>query len=113
MGPIVAFAIETRGLRCGNQRFTSSKSNAPDNITAQQVKSRIREPIKPSSAVAMGRASMPAPIELPTTIKTWGQDLGFSQICIPDTDLSPYEARFLAWVEKGLHGEMDYLEKRG
>ena len=50
---------------------------------------------------------------LATTIKAWGQDLGFSQIGITDTDLSPYEARFLAWLEKGLHGEMDYLEKHG
>lgn len=46
-------------------------------------------------------------------IKTWGQALGFQQVGITDTDLTQYEARFLAWLAKGFHGSMDYMEKHG
>jgi epoxyqueuosine reductase len=50
---------------------------------------------------------------LANKIKQWGLALGFQQIGITDTDLSHYEPRFLAWLAKGLHGEMDYMEKHG
>jgi epoxyqueuosine reductase len=46
-------------------------------------------------------------------IKKWGQELGFQQIGVTDTDLSFYEPRFLAWLEKGLHGNMKFMEKHG
>ncbi len=46
-------------------------------------------------------------------IKQWGKELGFQQIGITDVDLSLYEPRFLAWLEKGFHGCMDYMEKHG
>lgn len=46
-------------------------------------------------------------------IKHWGQDLGFQQIGITDTNLSQYEQRFIDWLEKGLHGNMDYMSKHG
>ena len=51
--------------------------------------------------------------ELLEQIKTWGLALGFQQIGITDVDLSQYEPRFLAWLKKGFHGEMDYMEKHG
>lgn len=46
-------------------------------------------------------------------IKQWGLELGFQQIGITDTDLSQYESRVQAWLAKGLHGSMDYMEKHG
>ena len=46
-------------------------------------------------------------------IKEWGLALGFQQIGVADTDLSHYEPRFLEWLQKGFHGEMDYMEKHG
>ena len=46
-------------------------------------------------------------------IKEWSRSLGFQQIGVADTDLSHYEPRFLTWLQKGFHGEMDYMEKHG
>lgn len=46
-------------------------------------------------------------------IKEWGLALGFQQVGITDTDLSQYEQRFLDWLAKGFHGEMDYMQKHG
>jgi len=50
---------------------------------------------------------------LTNKIKTWGQELGFQQIGITDTDLSKYEPAFHAWLAKGFHGSMSYMEKHG
>ncbi|MBC7786408.1 MAG: tRNA epoxyqueuosine(34) reductase QueG [Methylophilaceae bacterium] len=46
-------------------------------------------------------------------IKHWGAALGFNQIGITDTDLSSAEKDHQAWIEKGFHGEMDYMAKHG
>lgn len=46
-------------------------------------------------------------------IKSWGLELGFQQIGITNTDLSQYEPRFLEWLQRGLHGEMDYMANHG
>src|SRR5690348_14420811 len=51
--------------------------------------------------------------ELAANIKQWGLELGFQQIGITDTDLTQYEPRFLAWLEKKFHGEMHYMEAHG
>lgn len=51
--------------------------------------------------------------QLANDIKQWGLELGFQQIGITDTDLSAYESRFAAWLEAGMHGEMDYMAKHG
>lgn len=50
---------------------------------------------------------------LANKIKNWGLELGFQQVGITDTDLSTYEDRFLDWLQKGFHGEMDYMSKHG
>ena len=50
---------------------------------------------------------------LSISIKQWGLDLGFSEIGIADTDLQSAETEHQAWIEKGLHGEMDYMAKHG
>jgi epoxyqueuosine reductase len=46
-------------------------------------------------------------------IKRWGRELGFSDIGITDTDLSHAEVNHQKWVERGFHGEMDYMAKHG
>lgn len=51
--------------------------------------------------------------QLTENIKQWGLDLGFQQIGITDTNLSSYEPRFIAWLEKNFHGQMQYMEKHG
>lgn len=51
--------------------------------------------------------------QLAANIKTWGKALGFSEVGITDTDLSSAEPQHQAWIEKGFHGDMDYMAKHG
>jgi epoxyqueuosine reductase len=46
-------------------------------------------------------------------IKRWGAELGFQQVGIADCELSEAEARLLAWLERGCHGDMDYMARHG
>ena len=46
-------------------------------------------------------------------IKRWGQELGFQQLGITDTELQEHEAWLDAWLEKGFHGEMAYMQRHG
>lgn len=46
-------------------------------------------------------------------IKLWGQELGFQHVGISDIDLSAQEPKMLDWLEKGFHGEMEYMETHG
>jgi len=46
-------------------------------------------------------------------ITGWGRDLGFGEVGISDTDLSTEEARLVAWLDAGRHGEMDYMARHG
>ncbi|MET3108671.1 epoxyqueuosine reductase [Oxalobacteraceae bacterium GrIS 2.11] len=46
-------------------------------------------------------------------IKTWGKDLGFSDVRITDVDLSKHEPELAAWIKAGYHGEMDYMATHG
>ncbi len=50
---------------------------------------------------------------LANQIKQWGAALGFAQIGITDTDLSQAELEHQAWIDKGFHGDMDYMAKHG
>ncbi len=50
---------------------------------------------------------------LARSIRSWGQDLGFSDVRISDIDLSAHEAGLAAWLEAGFHGEMDYMAAHG
>ncbi|WP_034911697.1 tRNA epoxyqueuosine(34) reductase QueG [Erwinia sp. 9145] len=51
--------------------------------------------------------------QLALDIKKWGQTLGFQQVGICDTDLSPEEPRLQAWLDKQYHGEMDWMARHG
>src|SRR5882672_2476430 len=46
-------------------------------------------------------------------IKAWGAELGFQAVGIADADLSAAEPRLLAWLERGWHGEMEYMARHG
>jgi epoxyqueuosine reductase len=50
---------------------------------------------------------------LAASIQAWGRELGFAEIGIADTELSVEEARLLAWLDAGRHGEMDYMARHG
>ncbi|AYR22968.1 tRNA epoxyqueuosine(34) reductase QueG [Herbaspirillum rubrisubalbicans] len=50
---------------------------------------------------------------LAATIKAWGRELGFAEVRIADVDLAHREAGFQAWLDKGYHGEMDYMASHG
>jgi epoxyqueuosine reductase len=46
-------------------------------------------------------------------MKRWGGELGFQQLGITDTRLEEDEARLLAWLADGFHGDMAYMTRHG
>ena len=52
-------------------------------------------------------------INLAASIKSWGQQLGFQQVGIADTELTQAERYLNQWLSKGMHGEMHYMERHG
>ncbi|WP_432460192.1 tRNA epoxyqueuosine(34) reductase QueG [Agarivorans sp. QJM3NY_25] len=59
---------------------------------------------------------MPLPSEIDLNqlvqhIKLTAKSLGFQQIGITDVDLSQHHQQLERWLEKGYHGEMDYLAR--
>ncbi|MBA5638988.1 tRNA epoxyqueuosine(34) reductase QueG [Duganella sp. LX20W] len=51
--------------------------------------------------------------ELAARIKQWGRELGFAEVRITDIDLTASEAGLQAWLDAGMHGEMDYMASHG
>ncbi|MBA5607721.1 tRNA epoxyqueuosine(34) reductase QueG [Duganella sp. FT3S] len=51
--------------------------------------------------------------ELAASIKQWGRELGFAEVRITDIDLTASEAGLQAWLDAGMHGEMDYMASHG
>ncbi|HXA46309.1 MAG TPA: tRNA epoxyqueuosine(34) reductase QueG [Burkholderiaceae bacterium] len=50
---------------------------------------------------------------LVVAIKAWGRELGFAEIAVADIDLSAAEIGLQAWLDAGLHGEMEYMAAHG
>ena len=50
---------------------------------------------------------------LKNQIKTWGQELGFQQIGVSDTDLTQAENHLMVWLDQGMHGHLQYMERHG
>lgn len=50
---------------------------------------------------------------LASQIKSWGLQLGFSQVGICDTDLTSQEPKLQQWLDAGMHGEMHYMAEHG
>jgi epoxyqueuosine reductase len=48
---------------------------------------------------------------LAADIKRWGEEEGFQQVGITDTDLSAYRDKVRAWLAAGRHGEMGYMAR--
>ena len=46
-------------------------------------------------------------------IKHWGAELGFAAVGIADSDLARAENDLQQWLDKGFHGEMDYMAAHG
>ena len=44
-------------------------------------------------------------------IKAWGKALGFQQVGVCDIDLSQYNSMLQDYLDKGFHGDMDYLNQ--
>jgi len=51
--------------------------------------------------------------ELVEKIKSWGKELGFSQLGITDIDLSKHEQALEQWLANNYHGNMDYMARHG
>ncbi len=50
---------------------------------------------------------------LAARIKGWGQELGFQQVGITDTDLFQAENHLNNWLNQGMHGELHYMVRHG
>ncbi len=53
------------------------------------------------------------PAAFAQTIKAWGRELGFQQIAITDVELGEHAGHLRAWLERGFHGEMNYMAAHG
>lgn len=51
--------------------------------------------------------------ELASDIKHWGQELGFQQVGITDTDLTQAETYLSGWLSDGYQGEMEWMGRHG
>jgi epoxyqueuosine reductase len=52
-------------------------------------------------------------LDLALKIKQWGQELGFQQVGITDTNLSAAEVHLQDWLANNYHGEMNYMQRHG
>ncbi len=49
----------------------------------------------------------------PGQISQWARELGFQQIGISDTELTEAESYLFDWLNKGYHGDMDWMARHG
>jgi epoxyqueuosine reductase len=59
------------------------------------------------------QTTVPDTTALARDIKAWAVELGFQQAGIADPCLGRDEARLIAWLDAGRHGEMDYMQRHG
>jgi epoxyqueuosine reductase len=52
-------------------------------------------------------------LKLARNIRTWGHELGFADIGISGIALEQAERNLLQWLDKGYHGDMDYMAAHG
>jgi epoxyqueuosine reductase len=53
------------------------------------------------------------PYGLPGGMDDPGKELGFQRVGISGTELADDERRLLAWLDQGMHGEMEYMRSHG
>jgi len=51
--------------------------------------------------------------ELLEKIHVWAHEFGFDRVGVTDTDLSEHEGHLVEWLEAGMQGEMDYMQRHG
>jgi epoxyqueuosine reductase len=51
--------------------------------------------------------------ELAADIRRWGAELGFQRVGFSRAELAADETRLLDWLDRGRHGEMDYMSRHG
>lgn len=51
--------------------------------------------------------------QLAANIRRWGEELGFQQIGITDINLHQHETHLQHWLDRGFHGEMQYMAAHG
>ena len=51
--------------------------------------------------------------DLAQQIKKWGEELGFQQVAITDTQLEAAENTLLEWLQQGYHGDMSWMAQHG
>jgi epoxyqueuosine reductase len=68
--------------------------------------------LPPASAACHSPAALPLQ-ELPAAIRTAGRALGFDAVGIASTELADDEHRLTAWLERGWHGQMQYMQRHG
>ena len=51
--------------------------------------------------------------QLAARIRAWARELGFEQTGIADCDLDAAEERLSDWLERGYHGDMDFMAAHG
>ncbi len=49
--------------------------------------------------------------ELANLIPAWADELGFQQVGITDTELTPHWQTLKQWLDQGFHGEMEYMSR--
>ncbi len=57
--------------------------------------------------------TVPDPLRLRDDVRKWARELGFEQAGIADCDLSTAESRLKDWLDKGYHGDMDFMAAHG
>jgi epoxyqueuosine reductase len=67
----------------------------------------------PAASASPSRSVASVSASLSSRIKQWGKELGFQAVGIADADLSAAEPRLLEWLERGWHGEMEYMARHG
>ena len=76
-------------IEAGTQPSVSERKGSPLALSPEQLSELVRE------------------------IKSRAKELGFQQAGISDTELEEHEKHLLAWLEKGRHGSMSYMERHG
>lgn len=60
-----------------------------------------------------GNPALPDMGLLARQLRAWSRELGFGQLGICDTELGKHEELLNSWLDKGFHGEMDYMQRHG
>lgn len=52
-------------------------------------------------------------VDISAKLPAWGAELGLDAVGISSIDLSKAEQKLLAWLERGYHGDMEWMQRHG